>query len=352
MPDKRNGRGASFNPQNRFANLHLEPMEIDWEPQDEDRPLRTIFYKDTSKTILSKNDSPDIPFRYSINPYRGCEHGCIYCYARPSHEYLGFSAGIDFETKIMVKHDAPELLEAAFKKRSWQPQMVCFSGNTDCYQPVERTLHLTRRCLEVFLKFRNPVGIITKNFLITRDIDILKELGSLDLVFVIVSITSLNGDLIKRMEPRTAAPHKRFDAIEQLAAQDIPVCVNVAPIIPGLTDEEIPAILNEASKRGATFAGYTMLRLSGAIEPLFLDWLRREMPDRAGKIINRIHDVRGGNLNDTRWGKRIGGEGEIAKTIKNLFKINCRKYGLNQKKFEFATEHFRRESTPQIELFQ
>ncbi len=350
MPESIKGRGAAFNPPNRFEQVHLEPLDIEV-LDDEHRPVPTTFFKDSSKTILAKNDSPDLPFTYSINPYRGCEHGCIYCYARPSHEYLGFSAGIDFETKIMVKLDAPELLEETFKKRSWKPQMISFSSNTDCYQPVERKLQLTRRCLEVFLKYGNPVGLITKNALIQRDIDIIKELASLNLVFVIVSITSLDVKLIQQMEPRTSIPSKRLETIQALASKGIPVCVNIAPIIPGLTDEEVPSILKASAECGAKFAGYTIVRLSGAIRPLFLDWLTREMPDRAGKIINRIKDTRNGELNDTRWGKRMSGEGEIAKTINQLFKLHCKKYGLNKERFEFSTDHFRREIRGQIEMF-
>lgn len=351
MRETLKGRGAAFNPPNRFEKFHFEPLEIEREHEDEFRTIPTVFYQDTSKSVLAKNESPDIEFTYSINPYRGCEHGCIYCYARPSHEYLGFSAGIDFETKIMVKSDAPKLLEETFKKKTWQPQMVCFSGNTDCYQPVERTLELTRRCLEVFLKHRNPVGIITKNALITRDLDILQELNALNLVFVIISITSLDGELIRRMEPRTSAPHKRLETLGTLASCGIPVCVNVAPIIPGLTDEEMPSIVREAAGRGAKFAAYTILRLPGAVEQLFLDWLQRELPDRAAKIINRIKDIRGGVLNDSRWGLRFKGEGEIAKAIKALFKLTCGKYGLNTEDFHFSTEHFRREPEKQLEFF-
>ena len=351
MRESIKGRGASYNPPNRFEKLYLEPLEIERDSEDDFRSIPTVFYKDTTKSILAKNDSPDIGFTYSINPYRGCEHGCIYCYARPSHEYLGFSAGIDFETKIMVKNDAPKLLEEIFKKKSWQPQMVCFSGDTDCYQPVERKLQLTRRCLEVFLKHRNPVGIITKNALITRDLDILQELHALNLVFVIISITSLDGELIRKMEPRTSAPPKRLETIEILASHGIPVCANVAPIIPGLTDEEMPSILRESAGRGATFASYTMLRLPGAVKQLFLDWLQRELPDRGGKIINRLKDIRGGELNDSRWGIRMRGEGEIAKAIKELFKLNCKKYGLNRAGLQISTEHFRREPESQLEIF-
>src|SRR5712692_2137188 len=305
MSETIKGRGAAFNPPNRFEKLHLEPLEIEKNPEDDPQPIQTVFYKDSSKSILSKNDSPDIGFTYSINPYRGCEHGCIYCYARPGHEYLGFSAGIDFETKIMVKNDAPKLLEETFKKKNWRPQMVCFSGDTDCYQPVERKLQLTRQCLEVFLNYRNPVGIITKNALVTRDLDILKGLHALNLVEVTISITTLDAELARKMEPRTSAPYKRFETVETLASSGIPVRVNVAPIIPGLTDEEMPAILKEASARGAKFAGYTILRLPGAVRQLFLEWLQRELPGRATKIINRVRDIRGGELNDPRWGVRI-----------------------------------------------
>lgn len=345
------GRGAAFNPPNRFEKLHFEPLQIERGPEDEFRSIPTIFYKDTSKSILAKNDSPDIGFTYSINPYRGCEHGCIYCYARPSHEYLGFSAGIDFETKIMVKEDAPKLLAETFQQKSGQPQVICFSGNTDCYQPIERKLQLTRRCLEVFLQYRNPVSIITKNALVTRDLDILTQLAALNLVEVTLSITSFDGELIRKMEPRTSTPHKRLETIETLAANGIPVGVNVAPIIPGLTDEEMPSILKEAAARGAKFAGYVMLRLPGAVEELFLDWLKRELPDRAPKILNRIKDMRGGELNDSRWGIRMKGEGEYAKMIKELFVLNCKKYGLNKEDIHLITEHFRREPERQLEMF-
>ncbi len=342
MSETIKGRGAASNPPNRFEKLRLEPLEIERDPEDDPQPIRTVFYNDSSKSILAKNDSPDIGFTYSINPYRGCEHGCIYCYARPGHEYLGFSAGIDFETKIMVKSDAPKLLEGTFKTKTWQPQMICFSGDTDCYQPVERKLQLTRRCLEVFLNYRNPVGIITKNALVTRDLDILKQLHALNLVEVTISITTLDADLARKMEPRTSAPHNRFRTVETLASSGIPVRVNVAPIIPGLTDEEMPAILKEASARGAKFAGYTILRLPGAVRQLFLEWLQRELPGRATKIINRVRDIRGGQLNDPRWGVRMRGEGGIAKTISELFTLNCRKYGLNRENLQLSVEHFRR----------
>jgi DNA repair photolyase len=345
------GRGATKNTPNRFEQVSYEPLPFESDAQESDRGPRTLFLRDSSRTILARNDSPDIPFTYSINPYRGCEHGCIYCYARPSHEYLGFSAGLDFETRILVKMDAPALLEEAFRKKTWNPQMVCFSGNTDCYQPIERSLQLTRRCLEVFLRFRNPVGIVTKNFLVTRDVDILRELARLKLGVVAISITSLDEELIRTMEPRTSASYKRFEAIDCLVAEGIPVHVNVSPIIPGLNDEEIPSIVRKAAARGAQSASVTMIRLPGPVRPLFVDWIQRAMPERARKILNRIQDIRGGTLNDNRWNTRMKGEGEIAQTITRLFEVHCARYGLNQKRFEFDTSLFRRPPAGQADLF-
>lgn len=346
------GRGAGFNPPNRFEKTQLEPLEIEPTYDGEGPQIKTTFYRDASKTILAKNDSPDLPFAYSINPYRGCEHGCIYCYARPSHEYLGFSAGLDFESKIMVKIDAPQLLERTLQSKSWQPQMVAFSGNTDCYQPIERKLELTRKCLEVFLRFRNPVGLITKNALVLRDADILKEMAKLNLVHVMISVTSLDAELIRKMEPRTSTPQKRLETIERLATSGIPVGVNAAPIIPGLTDEELPAILKAAAEHGAQSAGYILLRLPGAVRQLFMDWLRRELPDRAGKVINRIRETRSGELSDPRFGSRMTGEGEIAEAIAKLFQLHAKKYNLSKRWSGLSTEHFRRdEAAAQLSFF-
>ena len=343
------GRGAGLNTPNRFERFYREPVEL--EIKEEETSPTTHYYEDSSRTILARNDSPDIPFHYSLNPYRGCEHGCIYCYARPSHEFLGFSAGIDFESKIMVKTRAPELLAQALRKKSWKPQMVALSGNTDCYQPAERRLRLTRGCLEVFRDFRNPVGIVTKNALILRDLDILKDMARLNLVNVLMSITSLKPDLIRVMEPRTSTPATRLQAIEELAKNGIPVGVNAAPIIPGLTDEEIPAILREAAARGATSASYILLRLPGAVEPLFLEWLQREFPDRASRIINRINDTRSGGMSDARFGSRMKGEGEIAGMINTLFRLNTARYGLGKRWSGLSAEHFRRSGHTQAGLF-
>jgi len=328
----------------------MEPEEED--PAEERRPVTTEYYIDSSRSILAKNDSPDINFTFSINPYRGCEHGCVYCYARPSHEYLGFSAGVDFESRIVVKPDAAELLEKAFQSKSWKPQPVALSGNTDPYQPIERRLELTRRCLGVFLKYRNPVEIITKNNLITRDADVLRELAALNLVHVRVSITTLDASLARVMEPRTSTPARRLEALEILSAKGVSVGVNAAPIIPGLNDEEIPAILRESAARGARTASYILVRLPGPVEPLFIDWLRKEFPARAAKIINRMKQVRSGRLSDSRFGTRMRGEGRMAESIADLFRLSRKKYRLNTSGVELSTEHFVRARSKQLQFFE
>lgn len=346
----RRGRGARLNTPNRFEPLHLEedPAALDGE---ELRQVETRYFVDHTKSVLAKNDSPDVGFTYSINPYRGCEHGCIYCYARPSHEYLGFSAGLDFETKILVKERAPELLSGAFQKASWEPQVVALSGNTDPYQPLERRLMLTRRCLEVFLRHRNPVAIITKNHLVTRDADLLEQMARFNLVTVALSITTLKTDVVGKMEPRTSRPSRRLQAIEELAARGIPVSVNVAPVVPGLTDEEMPAILKSAAERGATNASYIMMRLPGPVQELFLDWLSREYPDRVNKVIHRLESLRGGRLSDSRFGVRMRGEGEWSDLVSRLFHVSCRRYGLNSAYRRLSTDHFRRLDGGQQDLF-
>ncbi len=327
-------RGSGVNTKNRFEQLDIDYDLSTFDEYFDSDPelvrIKTKFYNDNSKSILAKNDSPDLGFDYSINPYRGCEHGCIYCYARPTHEYLGFSAGLDFETKIMVKRDAPKLLEVAFRKKSWVPQTIMFSGNTDCYQPIERKLGITRECLKVFLNFRNPVGVITKNALIQRDIDILSELAKLNLVNVVISITTLKRELSRKMEPRTSVPAKRLDTVYKLSSAGIPVGVNAAPIIPGLNDEEIPAILKAAAECGAKSAGKVMVRLPHSVKELFDEWLRRVYPEKASKIINRIKDIRRGEMSSPQFGTRMRGEGEYAQHIHNLFKTCCLRYGLNK----------------------
>jgi DNA repair photolyase len=346
-------RGAADNPPNRFEKIHLERDE-DWNPEaDEDGGPgpRTQFFKDHSQTVISHNDSPDVGFQASLNPYRGCEHGCIYCYARPFHEYLGFSAGLDFESKIMVKEDAPELLRRELSSPKWQPQVIFMSGVTDCYQPVERKLRLTRRCLEVLAEFRNPVFIVTKNQLVTRDIDVLSELARHQAVSVWLSITTLDPQIRRVMEPRTSPPAARLAALRELSKAGIPVGVNAAPMIPGLTDHEMPAILKAAAEAGATSAGYTVVRLPYAVAPLFEKWLTTHFPDRKEKVLNRLRAMRGGKLYDAQWGKRFSGEGIFAEQIAQMFDVARRKAGIKNEGGELSTAAFRRAGGTQLSLF-
>ena len=323
------GRGTEQNPENRYERIYVGPDEDDDAPRD-GSPSPTLFYRDTSRSVLAENDSPDIPFRFSLNPYRGCEHGCIYCYARPTHEYLSFSAGLDFERRIMVKHDAPELLREAFLSPRWQPQVVSLSGNTDCYQPVERRLQLTRRCLEVFRDFRNPVGIVTKSTLVTRDVDLLSELAGDGAAHVFVSITSLDGEVARRMEPRAARPERRLEAVRELSSAGIPVGVIAAPVIPGLNDEEIPRILQAAASAGARAASWVLLRLPKPVDQLFANWLSEHFPDRRERVLGRIRECREGRMSDARFGTRMRGAGVYAEHISALFQTAARKYGLEQ----------------------
>jgi len=339
-------RGAPANPANRFEKIHLEPDE-DWNPEEDVAP-RTQFLVDHSKTAISYNDSPDIGFSASLNPYRGCEHGCIYCYARPTHEYLGFSSGLDFESKIMVKLNAPELLREELASPKWKPQILVMSGVTDCYQPVERKLKITRRCLETLLEFRNPVAMITKNYLVTRDIDVLSELAKHQCASVCLSITTLDTGLRKVMEPRTSPPQARLNAIRKLAEAKIPVAVNVAPIVPGLTDHEMPAILKAAHDAGATAAGFTIVRLPYANAPLFEKWLETHFPDRKEKVLNRIRSMRGGKLYDAQWGKRMHGEGIFAEQIATMFEVARRKAGFKDDPRELSIAGFRRPGGTQL----
>jgi DNA repair photolyase len=341
------GRGASWNPQNRFETL--EYVRDEEAPPDEES-RGTMYLRDPTRTIIATNDSPDVGFDASINPYRGCEHGCIYCFARPSHEYLGFSAGLDFETKILVKEDAPALLREELSAKKWQPKVLVMSGVTDPYQPIERRLGITRGCLEVLAEFRNPVAIITKNHLVTRDIDLLSELAQYSAVSVTLSVTTLDATLARIMEPRTSTPELRLDAVSQLAKAGIPVTVNAAPTIPGLTDHEMPSILAAAKEAGAIGAGFVVLRLPWAVAPLFEKWLEEHYPDRKDKVLNRIRDLRGGKLYDAQWGVRGRGTGIYAEQIKALFDVTCRKLGLNEKDWDLSTDSFRR-PTAQASLF-
>jgi len=333
------GRGAASNPGNRFVTLHLE-RDDDWDPAEDPGPS-TIFLRDHSKTIINYNDSPDIGFDASINPYRGCEHGCIYCYARPTHEYLGFSAGLDFESRIMVKEDAPALLRRELSSARWKPQVIAMSGVTDCYQPIERRLKLTRQCLEVLAEFRNPVVIVTKNHLVTRDRDLLEELARHKAVSVCISVTSLDSTLASRLEPRASLPSHRLAAISSLASAKVPVGVLMAPVIPGLTDHEMPAVLEAAHTAGACFAGFVTLRLPFGLGPLFEEWLKNHYPERADKVLGRIRAIRGGKLNDPRFGSRMRGEGVFAEQLEQMFHVASRKAGFGKARPELSTAAFR-----------
>jgi DNA repair photolyase len=344
------GRGSAINPPSRFERLHLEVDEDAWR-DDDPRPLRTEYLRDDSRTILTRNDAEDLSFEWSVNPYRGCEHGCAYCYARTYHEYLGFSAGLDFETRIVVKPDAPQLLEQELAKPSYRPAKLAMSGVTDCYQPVERTLGITRGCLAVLARFRHPVALITKNALVTRDLDHLAELARHQAAAVYLSITTLDPDLARVLEPRASAPRARLDALRQLAAAGVPCGVSAAPMIPGLNDHELPAILAAAAEAGAGFAAFSVVRLPGAVAPVFGDWLERRFPGRRDKILGRIRAWQGGALNNTTPGERMRGTGAPAAQLRALFHAVCRRHGLATSPPALSTAAFRRLLPGQAELW-
>ncbi len=320
------GRGAQINTKNRYLATDIDKNAEDGIDEYENSSPDTQIFTEFPKSIISKVESPDVGMFFSLNPYQGCEHGCIYCYARNSHEYYGFSAGLDFESKIMAKPNAALLLEKEFQKKSWVAKSIALSGNTDCYQPIEKKLKITRSVLNVMLKYGNPVSIITKNSLILRDLDILKALAQDKLVHVYLSITTLEEDLRQKLEPRTATIQKRLDTLATLTEAGIPVGVMAAPIIPGLNHSEIPAILKAASEAGAVAAGYTVVRLNGAIGEIFHDWLQKQFPDRASKVWNQIKELHGGQVNDSRWKTRMSGEGPLASSIQQLFKMANEKY--------------------------
>lgn len=345
------GRGTSLNPANKYAALSYERMHSEAIDDWETSPRQTEFIVDDSKTLVNKVTSPDVGMLYSANPYQGCEHGCIYCYARNSHEYWGYSAGIDFESKIVVKKNAPALLRQFFDNRNWQPATLSLSGNTDCYQPIERSMKITRALLEICLDYRNPVGIITKNALVLRDTDLLQELAKRGLARVFVSITSTDERLRLQLEPRTATYKARFGIIEKLAAAGVPVGVMNAPLIPGINDMHQHDVLQRAANAGAQWAGYTVVRLNGAVGPLFRNWLYEQFPDRAEKVWNQICECHGGKVNDSRWGNRIIGEGKFATLIQDQFRLWCRKYGLNQTSYQANLNDFRRPKGNQLSLF-
>ncbi|MCH8859494.1 MAG: PA0069 family radical SAM protein [Proteobacteria bacterium] len=347
------GRGARSNTSSRFDREKRVRMDDGWTGDDDSPPaLRTEVFRDASRTIITRNASPDISFNQSINPYRGCEHGCIYCFARPTHAFLGFSPGLDFESKILVKPDAAKLLEAELRKPSYRPQPIAIGTNTDPYQPVEREYRLTRSILEVLARFRHPVAVVTKSALITRDIDILAPMAAEGLAKVALSITTLDRKLARKLEPRAATPQRRLETMAALSDAGIPTAVMVAPVIPALNDAEIEAILAEAAKAGATQAGYILLRLPLEIKDLFNEWLEVHVPDKAKHVMSLLKSMRGGKEYDSRWGVRMRGSGPYAQLLGQRFRLAVRRLGLNQNNTPLDTGKFRRprEKTAQLAL--
>lgn len=351
------GRGSELNPPNRFAvpraELDPEHLEFDEDFWAEQQNLKTQFIPDASKSIVSENDSPDVHFRYSLNPYRGCEHGCAYCYARPTHEYLGLNAGLDFETKIFVKERAAELFAQFLSKATWKPELIVMSGVTDCYQPAERKYRLTRGCLEVAAKFRQPLGLITKNSLVVRDLDVLQPMAEQRLVEVNLSVTTLDQELARTLEPRTSTPAAKLRAIRALTDAGIPVRVMVAPVIPGLNDSHIPAVLEAAREAGALTASYVLLRLPLTVAPVFQEWLERTHPTQRERIEHLIQSTRDGKWNSSQFGERMRGTGALSKQIEQSFKIFRRKFGYSEQTvaLDFSRFEVPRPTSGQLRLF-
>lgn len=344
------GRGAQINPSNRFDKQVSDSNTARLLGEGESQ-LRTKYIDVQAKTILNKVDSPDIPASFSMNPYQGCEHGCVYCYARNTHNYWGYSAGLDFEQKILIKKDAPRLLEERLKSKRWKAMPIMLSGNTDCYQPIEKELEITRQMLQILWKYRHPVSIITKNGLILRDLDILTQMAEQDLVHVNISITTRNEILRQFLEPRTASSFARFRAVQKLAEAGIPVNVMIAPIIPGLNEHEILGIADKASKLGANGIGYTMIRLNGDVAEIFEDWLRKTFPDRADKILNKIEEVHNGELGSNKIGERMTGEGSIAEIVKQQVRLAKKKYFKDKVTPPFNLEMHQFYKKQQLRLF-
>lgn len=339
------GQGAQRNVKNRFEQYSYEPE--DWEIEKTNTQIIEVF----PKTIVNAVKSPDLPMEYSLNPYQGCEHGCSYCYARPTHEYWGFSAGIDFERKIMVKKNAPELLEKFFRKRNYIPKTIMLSGNTDCYQPIERELKITRKILEVCLAYRHPVSILSKNALVLRDLDLFIKMNELNLISVALSIPTMNEDLRRKMEPRTSSAIKKLEALKILKENNIPTGAMIAPIIPGLNSDETLNIIKKISETGADWFGYTLIRLNDTVEPVFVKWLETSFPDRKDKVISLIKQMRGGKLGEKRYFERYKGEGSIAEMIHNTIEIGRNKYFRDRKMVELSAAHFSGSKTQQLKLF-
>jgi DNA repair photolyase len=338
--DRRRGRGAITNASGRYEPLARIAFDDGWQNLEDLPPFKTTVTVDATRKIITRNDSPDISFDRSINPYRGCEHGCIYCFARPTHAYLGLSPGLDFETRILFKPDAAKLLTAELASPKYRPDVVAMGTNTDPYQPVERDLKITRSIIRVLSDFNNPVGIVTKNHLVTRDIDILGDMAKRNLAEVFLSVTTLDKELARDMEPRASAPHRRLDAIKALADAGVPVGVMTAPMIPGLNDHEMEAILEKAAEAGATRAGFTVLRLPLEIKDLFDEWLRANRPDRAEKVLSLIRQMRGGALYQAEFGTRMKGEGPIAQLLGARFQAAVKRLGLNRIRYRLDTLRF------------
>jgi DNA repair photolyase len=347
-PDPIKGRGATHNPQGRFEKVERNRDE---EAEVHSRP-ETVITLQRARSIIARNDSPDLPFSQSINPYQGCEHGCIYCYARPTHAYVGLSPGLDFETRLFAKENAAELLREELSRPGYRCELISLGANTDPYQPAERKYRITRRVLDVLWEFRHPVGIVTKGSLIERDLDVLGSMARERLVQVFISIGSLDGGIARTLEPRAAAPYRRVETLRRLSAHGVPCGVLVAPVIPFLNDKDMEAVLEAASEAGARMAGYTVLRLPWEVKDLFKTWLEQHYPLRASHIMARIRDMRGGRENDPEFGSRMKGEGHFAELLRNRFKIACNRLGLNaDKRSPLDASRFRRQASPQGSLF-
>jgi DNA repair photolyase len=346
LPQLERGRGARSNPTHRFAEYAESYFDDGWDSLADVPPLKTEIFTETPKSIITRNESPDISFDRSINPYRGCEHGCVYCYARPAHSYMGLSPGLDFESKLFIKPNAAALLRQELTAPNYSPRTIALGANTDPYQPIERTYRITRQVIEVLQEFKHPFGIVTKSGSVTRDIDILAPMAKLGLVKVAVSVTTLDGKLARSMEPRASTPNKRLRAIEELSKAGIPTVVMMGPIIPGLNDHEIENILKAAYSAGAREAGYTMLRLPFEVKGIFKDWLEKEFPDRYAKVMSNIKDVRGGRETSSQFGERMTGSGPVAWTIGRRFQLTCQRLGLNINRVKLRQDLFAR--PPQV----
>lgn len=351
------GRGAVSNRSGRYERLTGERTDDGWGSLDreaEEMPSpRTEILPDSSRKIIARNDSPDVPFDRSINPYRGCEHGCVYCFARPTHAYLGFSPGLDFETKLFAKHEAAQLLRQELSKKGYKPSTLALGANTDPYQPIERQLRITRRVIEVLAEAKHPFGIITKSDLILRDLDLLAPLAAERLLRICISVTSLDRGFSRALEPRASSPPKRLAAIQRLTEAGVPVTVLTAPMIPALNDHELEALLEASAEAGAEAASYVLLRLPQEIGPLFEEWLETHVPDRKTRVLEQIRSARGGRLYDATWGKRMRGEGPYAFVLKRRFELACKRLGLNKRSWELDASRFRppRGDVDQLALF-